>query len=360
MKTKITIVVPIYNVAQYLEQCVDSIVKEVERADEPGVEVILVDDGATDGSGNLADQLALGHPYIRVIHQENMGVAAARNRGMDRALGEWIYFMDGDDWLAEGALVAIRRAVHAYPDSDMILFDAYKSYESKRVNWEHFPQACVWEHREEIQRLQRSVLYYPKEFPQTEVPLAAPWDKIYRLAFLRKYNLCFPEELRVLDDMIFNMEVLGRAQKVSYIKTPIYYYRYVSDSITNCYKRDRIGQDAKVWQYIEKYMDLSEEMQAGNGKESEEFKQSYYCRIIKSFAIALRLNLYHRKNGKMWLEKQRNVKDLLQREPYREAFCKVKVGRLEWKLQMLVLAVRGRQYLLLYLFYLAQNYMIRC
>lgn len=359
METLITVVVPIYNVASYLERCIYSIIEAMNTAHIPKAEVILVDDGSTDDSGRIADKIAAGCSCMQVLHQGNMGVAAARNLGMTHASGEWIYFMDGDDWLAEGAFEAICLAVNENPAADVVLFDAYKNYDGREIKWEHFSEAYVWELEEELRRLQRAMLYYPKEFPKTKVPLAAPWDKVYRRAFLKEHNICFPEQLSVLDDMIFNMEAAGKARKIAYVKLPIYHYRYVADSITNCYKQDRIRQDAKVWQYIETYMDTPERMPAGTGKEKEEFVQSYYCRIIKSFAISLRLNLYHKKNEKSWFEKQRNVKSLLQKEPYRKAFREVRTEYLEWKLKMLVLAVRGRRYWMIYLFYLAQDHIMR-
>ena len=96
---KLSIIIPVYNVVRYIEPCLESI----GRHDEEMVEVICVDDGSTDGSAETLDSLAERFD-LKVIHQKNAGVSAARNRGLDEASGEWITFCDSDDAYVEGAI----------------------------------------------------------------------------------------------------------------------------------------------------------------------------------------------------------------------------------------------------------------
>jgi glycosyltransferase involved in cell wall biosynthesis len=91
----VSVIVPVYNVMEYLQRCVESILSQTYN----NLEVILVNDGSTDGSGELCDEFGRKDDRIRVIHQENAGVSAARNAGLDAALGEWIGFVDSDDWI---------------------------------------------------------------------------------------------------------------------------------------------------------------------------------------------------------------------------------------------------------------------
>ena len=93
---KISVIVPVYNVMAYLTRCVDSIRKQTYR----NLEILLVDDGSTDGSAGLCDELADSDPRIRVIHQKNSGVSAARNAGIQEACGEYVLFTDSDDYVA--------------------------------------------------------------------------------------------------------------------------------------------------------------------------------------------------------------------------------------------------------------------
>ena len=95
MKEQISIVVPVYNVEQYLEKCVNSIINQTYK----NLEIILVDDGATDSSGNMCDELAKSDNRIKVYHKENGGLSDARNYGVERATGEYIGFVDSDDYI---------------------------------------------------------------------------------------------------------------------------------------------------------------------------------------------------------------------------------------------------------------------
>lgn len=91
----ISVIIPVYNVKPYLEKCLDSVVSQTYKE----LEIILVDDGSTDGSGKICDDYALNDPRIHVIHQVNKGLSVARNVGIEKAIGEWISFVDSDDWL---------------------------------------------------------------------------------------------------------------------------------------------------------------------------------------------------------------------------------------------------------------------
>lgn len=93
--TTVSIIVPVFNVEKYLPKCLDSILAQTHHQ----LEVILIDDGSTDGSSRLADEYSLKYKRIRVIHQENVGVSVARNVGLDMATGDFVAFMDGDDWV---------------------------------------------------------------------------------------------------------------------------------------------------------------------------------------------------------------------------------------------------------------------
>jgi glycosyltransferase involved in cell wall biosynthesis len=103
MKDQISIIVPVYNVAPYLERCLQSLAQQ----DYSTLEIILIDDGSTDGSEKICDEWAAKDERIKVLHQQNHGQAHARNRGLDMAQGEWISFVDADDYLATHAIALL-------------------------------------------------------------------------------------------------------------------------------------------------------------------------------------------------------------------------------------------------------------
>lgn len=113
MPPLISIVIPAYNVADYLPVCMDSLLPDAAAL---GCEVVLVDDGSTDATGALCDGYAAQHPFVRVIHQANGGLSAARNAGMRAACGEYLQFVDSDDWLLPGALQKIAPLLAQKPD----------------------------------------------------------------------------------------------------------------------------------------------------------------------------------------------------------------------------------------------------
>lgn len=115
----VSVVIPVYNVEQYLCECVDSVLNQTMQ----DFEIILVDDGATDSSGAICDRYGIQDPRIRVIYQENGGLSAARNTGLDAAAGEYVYFLDSDDYIAPHSLEVLT-ALAGQEQADVVFFDA--------------------------------------------------------------------------------------------------------------------------------------------------------------------------------------------------------------------------------------------
>ena len=344
----LSIIIPVYKVEEYVEKCLQSIVDGGKNSIGK-YEVIVVDDGSPDRAGEIADSYAYQYAFFHVIHKENAGVAAARNSGIDVAKGEWLYFMDSDDWLAEGAIDLICKKIEENEEVDIFLFDAYQNTLKKQITWEHFECEQVWDCKEDIQRLQRGMLYFPKVDRKMKTPLAAPWDKVYRRTFLVDNGIQFQEKLKVLDDMVFNFEAFGAAHKVAYFKDRIYHYRFVPDSITNQYKANRVELDYMVWEHLQEY--INEVCQ----QEKEVVLQAYYCRVVKSFSICTRLQFFHMKNPEKFRSRIAFVKQIMRSQPYREAFQKVNLLNLEWKLKIMALLGRLKWGLGVYLLYLGQK-----
>ena len=126
--TQLSIIVPVYNVEPYLKRCLDSIVAE----NESGVEVLLIDDGSTDASGRICDEYAAQHAAFHVFHKANGGLSDARNYGMARAVGEYLLFMDSDDYLIKGSLPQLTRLMRE-TGSDVIVGQSLVTYDSGKA-----------------------------------------------------------------------------------------------------------------------------------------------------------------------------------------------------------------------------------
>jgi glycosyltransferase involved in cell wall biosynthesis len=335
----LSIIIPTYNVEEYIGECLESVVKGGKT---DNIEVLVVDDGSTDKSGEIADSYAEKYPFIKAVHRQNGGVASARNMGLENTVGEWVYFIDSDDWLVEGAIdmISLRTLLNA--DADIIMFDAYKNTGKSEIDYEHFQNQAIFDTKQDINKLQYGMLY-------SKVSLAATWDKVYRREFLIENELLFTPKLKVLDDMVFNMEAFGKAKKVAYFKHKIYHYRQVEDSITNSYSPNRVSYDMEVWEYIEAYIRSNLKI------DDELFRQAYYCRIIKSFGICCRLCFFNSQNDKSFREKLGYVKNIMETEPYTTAFKKVKMKNVEWKLKIMILMGRVKLSFGVWMLHVAQN-----
>ena len=122
----ISIIVPVYNLASYIEECVESLRRQTYR----NIEIILIDDGSADGSGDLCEKLALQDGRIRVIRQENRGVVAARNRGIDNAAGKYIAFVDGDDWVDSDMIETLLEEIG---EADLVTAKVYREISPNRL-----------------------------------------------------------------------------------------------------------------------------------------------------------------------------------------------------------------------------------
>ncbi len=344
----LSIIVPVYNAGRYIEAFMDSIVRDTDDESSACLEVITVDDGSKDDSLKMLGSYAEKHSFIKVIHQENAGPAAARNTGLSAAKGRWIYLADPDDRLNDGAIgKLIKIGKSDSTGTDIFLFDAIEHRVDKTSAWEHYDSPRIYTDVHDIRKLMRGMLY-PYE-ADTVTPLAAPWDKLYRMSFLRDNNLCFNEDLRVLDDMFFNMEAFGCALKVEYIKYPVYHYVRNTGSITSSYVADRVERDMKVWDAIERYIERYSGREDVNGSEIALLIRAFCKRIVKSFAISTTLCLFNPNNTAGFKEQLKRAKEVLSMDIYRKAFLSLKPSELEWKLRPILIFGRHRMALPIYI-----------
>lgn len=201
----VTVVVPVYNVGKYLEASVKSLLAQ----DYPSLEILLVDDGSTDGSGEICDRFSAEDPRVRVLHQKNQGQAAARNHGVARARGEYTAFIDSDDYVApnyisymaeimgrEGAQIGICDLSQCMPGQE------WRPVIREEVRVMDAPQAL-------------ETMFYQRDFT------TSPCCKLYPTAWLRE--IPFPEG-RIHEDLATVYKLLARADRVAYGPSVLYCY----------------------------------------------------------------------------------------------------------------------------------------
>lgn len=228
MRSVISLIVPIYNMERYLSRCMDSLLGQTCRE----FEIILVDDGSTDSSGELCDGYAARYPgLVRVIHKPNGGPSSARNAGMDAARGEFVIFPDPDDW-AEPDYVESLFSLQRQHDADMVCVGHYidTGETSKPAGGNGMPILM------EGTQAQRGLLLPPGLH-------GFSWGKLYRLDLIRKHSLRFREELFIAEDLWFAYCYLPHCRVVCHAPAKrVYHYCQSQDSITaNVFSPHKLG-----------------------------------------------------------------------------------------------------------------------
>lgn len=211
---KLSIIIPAYNAEAYLQQCLDSILAQERQ----GCEVIVVDDGSTDGTAALLER----YPDVKVIHQENRGMSTARNRGLDEARGEYILFVDSDDLLTDDALTTLAAKLTG---EDIISFNAKKLHDATGEQTYH-PTI------REPETIDGWSYFCRHRLEATDIHFVCIWQRAYRRQFLMDNNLRFADGLRRAEDDLFTTQAMLRAKSVKTITACLYIYRMRQGSIT--------------------------------------------------------------------------------------------------------------------------------
>lgn len=211
MESLVSIIVPIYNVRNYVEKCIGSLMHQTYT----NIEIILIDDGSTDGSGEICDTLAKEDSRIRIVHSLNNGVSHARNIGLDLVIGDYVTFVDGDDWLEEDWVEISLNEINM-SNSDILIAGFTKSYESGEEQVMH-----CYSPKRKLSNIECLKEMYMKPFDETYFA----WEVCAKL-FLSKLwsDVRFNNDISFQEDGLAFWEVLKKANSVMYI--PMYKYHY--------------------------------------------------------------------------------------------------------------------------------------
>lgn len=218
--SRLSVIVPIYNVEEYLPRCLDSLSKQVLSVQ---MEVILVNDGSSDSCPAFCEDYLRQHANVTLIHQENKGLSEARNAGIKAATGEWLYFLDADDWLAPDALHTL--LVYAETQScDMVIGSFYYAYDSFLLHddrWFKSHDPFVMNREEAMREL--ILQHYFKNFA---------WGKLYRTRIVKEHLF---RPCVFFEDVYWQHLIVHDAQRIGVLPLPLYYYRQRSNSISGCF-----------------------------------------------------------------------------------------------------------------------------
>ena len=214
----ISIIIPVYNAEKYLRRCIDSVLSQSFT----DFELILVDDGSKDKSPQICDEYASQDTRVRVIHKANGGVSAARNDGLDIAKGEYITFIDSDDWVEREYLETLSN----YRDYDIVFFSHRMIYEDGYTTEFKFEakegdKQNIWEIVASLRKNAVGSNFY-----------GYTWNKMFRRDIIEKYKIRFIEGLRISEDEVYTLDYCTHAKSIKVLPLCLYNYRVLGTGLT--------------------------------------------------------------------------------------------------------------------------------
>ena len=277
-KNLISVIVPIFNVGKYLDKCLSSIANQTYK----DIEVILIDDGSTDNSSEIAQLFA--HKYVNFFYyrKDNGGLSSARNYGLERAVGEFIYFIDSDDWITETYLYDLVNSfdsdtdivIARYTLEDTIIGKTYVPYLNENFKQDYvgnikFKEIC-----------ERHLNAYPFKGYQITNTLMPVWKSMYLHKFIQNNNLRFISEREVgAEDYVFNAMAYILAKKVSLCESFGYYHVIVHGSLSRRSYIDELHRISVRKQVVEEFLEST--------MENNQLKVSLYTDITRDILTLL-------------------------------------------------------------------------
>ncbi|MDR1216083.1 MAG: glycosyltransferase [Treponema sp.] len=251
-----SVIIPVYNVEKYLRSCLESVMFQTFE----DIEIICVNDGSTDHSLSILEEYAAVDPRFVIVNQDNGGLAAARNAGAAAARGQYIIYVDSDDWIDEPTAEVLNKTIVERENPDIVVFGT--------TPFPDEPRASDWHYR---------VLTTPDEYLPSidaETLFAKPYLKVYiwrccfKREFLTKNKLCFDEKCKYGEDALFTFEAMPKAQGVAVISDKLYRYRHFRpDSLMYSIARDPTSRCAEQIHILTELLHISQRMSIPASKE---------------------------------------------------------------------------------------------
>lgn len=318
----ISVIVPVYNAEAYLSRCMESILNQTYR----DLQVICVNDGSTDGGGNMLEELSRRDGRVQVVCRENSGLSASRNAGLELAQGEYVMFVDADDWLDEHSCADAMEAMRG-KDADIVFWSYAREYGTASAPVRFWPEERVFE-GESMRWLRNRLLGPPGSelgHPERLDSYGTAWGKLYRRSLFMEARACFVDTALIgsAEDVLCNLSLFGAARRAVYIPTVFYHYRKTAaGALTRRYKPELVGQ----WEELFRRM----ERQAGKSGAAPEAEQALRNRMALS-VIFLGLNICDAPEGAC--RRCRALRRLLKRDWCRTALKELPLAHLpfHWK-----------------------------
>lgn len=321
----ISIIVPVYNAEKYLEQCLNSLLKQTYQK----LEIICVNDGSTDKSGRILEQFQKNDFRIKIINKTNEGVSKARNTALEEASGEFLMFVDADDWIDENTCERMLNC-QKETQADIVMWPYMSEHKHNAIAKSIFAEDKVVfledEVREKIHRRLIGLVGEELKYPEKADSLCPVWGKLYKRKLIEQYKIRFLDirDIGSYEDGMFNLKVFFYVKKAVYVQNYSYHYRRTNiNSETSGYKEKLSGQWEKLYLIMENYID------------ENQLPSLYIEALNNRIALGiLGLGLNLMSSTMNFMQKRQEIKRLISRPIYRGAVKKLPLKYLpfHWKI----------------------------
>lgn len=345
MAKTLSVIVPVYNVdKKYLAECFSSILSQTFS----DFELIVVDDGAGDDLAAFIDSFDYHGADVKIIHQENAGVAVARNKGLEACTGRYVTFVDSDDTIEKDCFEEIVKFADANT-LDVLMFGINIQRGGKSTQFS--PYLCDIgrfsdAQKEEVQfKIMVGILPFYVCPPASADAAGSACAKLYRTGFLKDNDLYYTPGLKRAEDMEFNLRVFDKAEGIGYLHRLFYNYRQLDSSATYVYRDGGIEVFSASLDAMRAHLESS-------GK-SDLYMQVYYMRCMFFFLESMDMDYLNRSNPKPFRERIAALSKKSQEEPYATAIADLRTDYLTFARKIPLFLIRHKMFRTLAAFYSA-------
>lgn len=306
-----SIVIPVYNTdKKYISDAVSSCLEQTYGS----FEIVIVDDGSQKECAEFLDSLQETDSRIKVIHKTNEGVSVARNTGVDNATGNYVIFVDSDDFLEYNALERLSEVLTEVPD--VVVFSLTRDYSESIIPiTPMYQNEAVFKEKEENYRLQADVLNAPLN---TNI-LVFPYCKCIKRSILNNLQPCFPAGIAMCEDVIFSLRLFGATNHVVYITDTLYHYRQLWNSAVNKYRATAVEEQDVLLTNIKHIVSRSD---------NELLRKGYYMEAFYAMQRIIMMKYFHPKAPGNIFKRRKECGRVLSKKPYNVVFKRISLNSL--------------------------------
>lgn len=318
-KNKVSIIIPAYNSELYIKETLDSVLAQTYN----NLEIIIVDDGSKDNTGDIADEYGRKDERLIVIHQKNSGSPAARNAGIKVSTGDYLFFLDSDDWIETNCIQNLVECQFKN-NADIVFFSYYREYQNKSEEYHVYKNESVYKKNAD------SELYL------YDMRLITAWGKLYTRKVLE--NHLYDEKMRTAEDVDFNYRVYENVETAIYLPECLLHYRVLQKSAIH-------GYDPKV---EEKFLYPVSEVRKRLSEGTDDQKKAYFSFAAIAYIVIIQ-NGISLNNGITYFDKINKIKNFQEIDWVKELFANSKYIRIPLSRKALIIFGKIRFYSLVLL-----------